>query len=225
MERSRAVARAEIGTQAPKVPFAGFLWRRLAPLWTRATHSGPMQILLEGDDVERGLRRIAGEIVEKNHGVEGLLLVGVRRGGIPVMKRLAHWIAELEGAAVACGTLDITLYRDDAATALPSPRIGPSEMPHSVDGLRVVLVDDVVYTRRTTRAALDAVLDYGRPAAIELCVVIERDGGELPIQPDYFIKKVTDVSSDQRIDVFERDGHLMVVMQPKSAPSIPPPAS
>lgn len=184
-----------------------------------------MQVLLEGDGVERGLRRIAGEIVEKNRGVQGLLLVGIRRGGIPVMRRLAHWISELEGVAVACGTLDITLYRDDAATALPSPRIGPSEMPHSVDGLRVVLVDDVVHTRRTTRAALDAVLDYGRPAAIELCVVIERDGGELPIQPDYSIKQVTDLSPEQRIDVFERDGQLLVVLQPKSAPSIPPTAS
>jgi pyrimidine operon attenuation protein/uracil phosphoribosyltransferase len=184
-----------------------------------------MQVLLEGDSVERGLRRIAGEIVEKNCGVQDLLLVGVRRGGIPVMQRIAHWIAELEGVTVACGTLDITLYRDDAATALPNPRIGPSEMPHSVDGLRVVLIDDVVHTRRTTRAALDAVLDYGRPAAIELCVVIDRAGGELPIQPDYFIKKLADVSPDQRIDVFERDGQIVAVMQPKSAPSIPPAAT
>lgn len=181
-----------------------------------------MQEVLDPGSVARGLRRIAGEIVEKNHGTEGLLLVGIRRGGIPVMHQIAHWVEELEGARVPTGTLDITLYRDDAATALPNPRMGPSEMPHSVDGLRVVVIDDVAHTRRTVRAAIDAVLDYGRPAAIELCVVIDRQGGELPIQPDYCVKKLADVPADQRIDLIQASEGLAAVMQPNGTPSIPP---
>jgi pyrimidine operon attenuation protein/uracil phosphoribosyltransferase len=181
-----------------------------------------MQQVLDPGSVARGLRRIAGEIVEKNRGTEKLLLVGIRRGGIPAMNQIARWIAELEGVRVPTGTLDITLYRDDAATALPNPRIGPSEMPHAVDGLRVVVIDDVAHTRRTTRAAIDAVLDYGRPSAIELCVVIDREGGELPIQPDYCVKRVTDLPAGHRVDVIETSEGLAAVVQPNSAPSVPP---
>lgn len=183
-----------------------------------------MQELLDRESVARGLRRIAGEILEKNRGSSNLLLVGVRRGGLPVMREIARWIEELEGSKVQTGSVDITLYRDDAATALPSPRIGPSEMPHSVDGLRVVLIDDVAHTRRTTRAALEAVLDYGRPAAIELCVVIDREGGELPIQPDYCVKRVAGVGPNERIDVIASADGLVVVVQPNSAPTQPPKA-
>ena len=181
-----------------------------------------MQELLDKESVARGLRRIAGEILEKNRGSQNLLLVGVRRGGLPVMREVAHWIKELEGTEVRTGSVDITLYRDDAATTLPSPRIGPSEMPHSIDGLRVILIDDVAYTRRTTRAALEAVLDYGRPAAIELCVVVDREGGELPIQPDYWVKKVSGVGATERIDVVPSGDGLVVVVQPYSAPTLPP---
>jgi pyrimidine operon attenuation protein/uracil phosphoribosyltransferase len=181
-----------------------------------------MQPVLDPGSVARGLRRIAGEIVEKNRGTGKLLLVGVRRGGIPVMREIARWIEELEGTRVPTGTLDITLYRDDAATALPSPRIGASEMPHSVDGLRVVVIDDVAHTRRTTRAAIDAILDYGRPSHIELCVVIDREGGELPIQPDYSVKKLSDLPANHRVDVIETAEGLAAVTQPRNAPSIPP---
>lgn len=182
-----------------------------------------MQVLLDGSSVARGLRRIAGEIVEKNEGTDGLLLVGIRRGGIAVMEAIAGYIEQFEGKAVPAATVDITLYRDDAATALPSPRIGPSEMPYTVDGLRVILIDDVAFTRRTIRAALDAVLDYGRPKSIELAVLIDRAGGELPIQPDYVVKRVGDVPPDHRIDVLADGGELIAVMQPSSAPSVPPP--
>jgi pyrimidine operon attenuation protein / uracil phosphoribosyltransferase len=181
-----------------------------------------MQDLLDPESLARGLRRIAGEILEKNRGTKNLLLVGVRRGGLPIMAEIARWIEELEGSQVRTGSVDITLYRDDAATALPSPRIGPSEMPHSIDGLRVVLIDDVAHTRRTTRAALDAVLDYGRPSAIELCVVIDREGGELPIQPDYYVKKVTGLAPTERIDVISSAGGLLAVVQPYTAPTVPP---
>jgi pyrimidine operon attenuation protein/uracil phosphoribosyltransferase len=114
------------------------------------------------------------------------------------------------------------LYRDDAATALPNPRMGPSEMPHSVDGMRVVVLDDVAHTRRTVRAAIDAVLDYGRPSAIELGVVIDREGGELPIQPDYWIKRLSDLPSDHRVDVIQTSDGIAAVIQPNSAPSVPP---
>jgi pyrimidine operon attenuation protein / uracil phosphoribosyltransferase len=183
-----------------------------------------MHVLLDGDSVTRGLRRIAGEIVEKNRGTRGLLLVGIRRGGIPIMQRLAHWIQELEGNAVPTGTLDITLYRDDAATALPSPRIGPSEMPHTVNGLSVVLIDDVAHTRRTIRAALDAVLDYGRPARIELAVLIDRAGGELPIQPDYMVTRVSEVPAGHSIDVLEQGDQLLAVVRPAGFGSVPPKA-
>src|SRR5262245_35046886 len=115
-----------------------------------------MKLLLDRESTARGLRRMAGEIIERHRGAEDLVLVGIRRGGVPVASALAHWIAELEGQSVPLGTVDITLYRDDAATALPNPRIGPSEIPVPIAGRRVILVDDVLYSGRTVRAALDA---------------------------------------------------------------------
>lgn len=179
-----------------------------------------MRPLLDGPDALRGLRRVAGEIVERHRGVEGVLLVGIRRGGVPIAERLAELLRELEGE-VPLGTVDITLYRDDAATALPNPRIGPSNLPVEVDGRRVVLVDDVLFTGRTVRAALDALLDYGRPQRIELAVLIDRSGRELPIQADYAVKQA-DVAADERIDVFLQEGLPVAVVQPAGSPSIPP---
>ncbi len=128
---------------------------------------------------------MAVEIAERGRGVKDLALVGIRRGGVPLAARLAALLRELEGTAPPVGAIDITLYRDDAATALPNPRIGPSHIPFDVDGRRVVLVDDVLYTGRTIRAAVDALLDYGRPRRIELVALVDRGGRELPIQPDY----------------------------------------
>jgi len=119
--------------------------------------------------------------------------------------------------------VDITLYRDDAATALPNPRIGPSTMPCSLEGKTVVLVDDVVYTGRTIRAALDALLDYGRPRRIELAALVDRGGRELPIQPDYVVREI-DVTDSERVDVVASPNGLSAVVQPESAPSIPPEA-
>lgn len=183
-----------------------------------------MRIILEADEITRGLRRIAGEIAERHAGLQAVVLIGIRRGGVALSRSLAHWLHELEGVTVPVGTVDITLYRDDAATALPNPRIGPSEIPCSLDGKHVILIDDVLYTRRTVRAAIDAVLDYGRPANIELFALVDRAGRQLPIQPDYRVKRVEDVGPDERVDVFERDGQLLVAIQPKSAPSLPPPS-
>ncbi len=161
------------------------------------------EVLLDPVAVARGLRRVAGEIAEHG-GVRDLALVGIRRGGEPLAERLAALLRELEGEAPPTGSLDITLYRDDAATALPSPKIGPSRIPFEVRGKRVVLVDDVIYTGRTIRAALDAVLDYGRPRRIELCVLVDRGGRELPIHPDYTVRRV-ELAPGRRIEVTQKD--------------------
>jgi pyrimidine operon attenuation protein / uracil phosphoribosyltransferase len=182
-----------------------------------------MRTLLDPESVARGLRRMAGEIVERHAGAPDLVLVAVRRGGIAVARALAKWLTELEGHAPPLGSVDITLYRDDASTALPNPRIGPSEIPCSLDGRHVILVDDVLYTGRTVRAAIDAVMDYGRPRLIELAVLVDRNGRQLPLQANYFLKAET-VGSDERIDVFEDASGLSALVQPKSAPTIPPSA-
>jgi pyrimidine operon attenuation protein/uracil phosphoribosyltransferase len=143
------------------------------------------RVVMDGSAVEAALGRVAGEIAARHIGGVPLALVGVRRGGIPLAERLRALLAGLGRAGVEVGTVDITLYRDDAATALPNPQIGRSEIPFEVEGRVVVLVDDVLYTGRTTRAALDAVMDYGRPRAVELAVLVDRGHRELPIQADY----------------------------------------
>jgi len=169
------------------------------------------EVLLDPVAIGRGLRRVAGEIAERG-GVRDLALVGIRRGGEPIAERLAVLLHELEGETPLTGSIDITLYRDDAATALPNPRIGPSRIPFDVRGKRVVLVDDVLFTGRTIRAALDALLDYGRPRCIELCVLVDRGGRELPIQPDYAVRRV-DVPEGRRIEVEQRDGEIWATLE------------
>jgi pyrimidine operon attenuation protein/uracil phosphoribosyltransferase len=178
--------------------------------------------LLDPTAVARGLRRVAVEIAERGRGVKDLALVGIRRGGVPLAARLATLLQEVEGAAPPVGALDITLYRDDAATALPNPRIGPSHIPFDVADKRIVLVDDVLYTGRTIRAAVDALLDYGRPRRIELVVLVDRGGRELPIQPDYVVRTV-EVGAKERVEVVEREGELWAVVVPSSGGSHPPP--
>ncbi len=180
-----------------------------------------MEVLLDPEAVTRGLRRVAGEIVERHRGTETLLLVGIRRGGVPVARELARWVRELEGRELPVGTVDITLYRDDAATALPNPRIGPSEIPGTIDGLVVVLCDDVLFTGRTVRAAIDALLDYGRPRRIELAALVDRGGRELPIRPDYVVRAL-ELPADKQIDVVDDGNGLRAFVRPSGAPSIPP---
>ncbi len=143
------------------------------------------RVVLGADEIARALRRMAGESAERNHGAAGVALVGVRRGGIPLARRLRALLVESEGREVPLGTVDITLYRDDAATSLPNPLIGRSEIDFAVEGHTVVLVDDVLFTGRTTRAAIDAILDYGRPRAIQLAALVDRGHRELPIHADY----------------------------------------
>jgi pyrimidine operon attenuation protein/uracil phosphoribosyltransferase len=167
------------------------------------------EVLLDPSAVAISLRRIAAEIVERGRrgGHADLpLLVGIRRGGDPLARRIAGFVQELVAEAPRVGAVDITLYRDDAATALPNPRIGPSTIPVPVDGRRVIIVDDVLHTGRTIRAALDAVLDFGRPRLIELAVLVDRGGRELPIQPDYVALK-TEVPRERRVEVvYKRRG-------------------
>ncbi len=169
-------------------------------------------VLLDPSAVALSLTRMAAEIVERGRrlggggGAPALVLVGIRRGGDPLAKRIADKIAGLGSGAPAIGAVDITLYRDDAATALPNPKIGPSKIPVPIEGKRVVLVDDVLHTGRTIRAALDAVLDFGRPKIIELACLVDRGGRELPIQPDY-VGLVTQVGPGERVElVWKRTG-------------------
>jgi pyrimidine operon attenuation protein/uracil phosphoribosyltransferase len=177
-----------------------------------------MRELLDAESVDRGLRRVAGEILERHVRAANLVLIGVRRGGEPLAQRIGYWLEQLDGSAPYLGSVDITLYRDDAATALPNPRIGPSVVPVTLYQKTVVLVDDVIYTGRTIRAALDALLDYGRPRRIELAILVDRDGRELPIQPDYLIRKVQ-VAADEIVDVRLTDAGTVVLAVPLGAQS------
>jgi len=179
-----------------------------------------MRVLVDADGVSRGLRRVAGEIVERHRGAEGLCLVGIRRGGVPLAREIARFIRELEGRDVPVGSVDITLYRDDAATALANPRIGPSEIPCSLEGMHVVLVDDVVFTGRTIRAAIDALMDYGRPRRIELAALVDRGGRELPIEPNYVVVSA-EIAAGERVDVLDEPSGLRAVVQPANSPSTP----
>jgi pyrimidine operon attenuation protein / uracil phosphoribosyltransferase len=156
---------------------------------------------------------MAGQIVERAGGAVSLALVGIRRGGVPLAAKLAAHIEELERVRVPVGSVDISLYRDDASTALPKPVIGRSEIAFDVSGRHIVIVDDVLYSGRTVRAALDALLDYGRPRKIDLAVLIDRGGRELPIQPD-FVVKVVDVPGADRVDVICDEQGFSAVVYP-----------
>jgi pyrimidine operon attenuation protein/uracil phosphoribosyltransferase len=141
--------------------------------------------ILDGAQMARVMRRMAGEVLERNAGVGDLLLVGIRTRGVPLAQFLAAEASRMEGTQVPIGTLDITLYRDDLSTIAPQPVVKESSLPDTLDGRTVVLCDDVLYTGRTVRAALDALMDFGRPRAVQLAVLIDRGHRELPIQADY----------------------------------------
>lgn len=146
--------------------------------------------IVDADGVRRIVTRIAHEIVERNKGVEDLVMVGIRRRGVPLAARIAEKITEFEGRAPSQGSLDITLYRDDLSTVSHQPVVGSTDIPVDINGKVVVLVDDVLYTGRTVRAAMDALIDFGRPRAIQLAVVIDRGHRELPIRADFVGKNV-----------------------------------
>ena len=143
------------------------------------------KIVMDAEGIDRSLTRIAYEILEKNKGVEDLVLVGIRTGGVFLAERLRRKISGIEGKEVLMGILDITLYRDDLQTSHRKPRLGKTDIPFSLDGKKVVLVDDVLFTGRTIRAAMDALIDFGRPKLIQLAVLIDRGHRELPIRADF----------------------------------------
>jgi pyrimidine operon attenuation protein/uracil phosphoribosyltransferase len=172
----------------------------------------PRQLLMDERAVERALARMAREIVELNNGVSELALVGVQRRGVQLAERLAQEIERAEGQRPPVGTLDITLYRDDLTAIGPRPVLGETRLPAGgIEGRPLVIVDDVCYTGRTVRAALDELADFGRPARIFLCVLVDRGGRELPIQPD-IVGRTVDLGSERRVEVLvpELDGRLAV---------------
>jgi pyrimidine operon attenuation protein / uracil phosphoribosyltransferase len=168
---------------------------------------------MDAKALARTLRRMADEIVELNNGTDDLMIVGIQRRGVQLAERIVKLIAEREKVTVPQGALDITLYRDDLQTVGPRPVVGPTNIPGNVDGKHVVIVDDVLYTGRTVRAALDELADFGRPRRIALAVVVDRGGRELPIAPDVVGKKV-EVLPGRRVDLFvsELDGRDEVVL-------------
>ena len=161
-------------------------------------------VVLDARAMDRTLRRMAEQIVELNNGTEKLVIVGIQRRGVQLADRLVSFIAEREGTTVPRGALDITLYRDDLQTVGPRPVVGPTHIPLSIDGGNVVIVDDVLYTGRTVRAALDELADFGRPARIGLAVLIDRGGRELPIHADVVGRKI-DVEQGDRVDVLVKE--------------------
>ena len=177
-----------------------------------------MPVVMDADRITRTLARIAHEIVERNRGVESLALVGVRTRGVHLARRLARALKDITGQDVPNGALDITLYRDDLMrqTVGPQPLVRRTEIPFSIDSRKILLVDDVLYTGRTTRAALDALIDFGRPLAIQLVVLVDRGHRELPIKADYIGKnlptsaeesvQVSLQESDDRDEVMVREG-------------------
>lgn len=165
----------------------------------------------------RILRRMAGEILERNGGVEGLMLVGIRTRGVPMAEGLAAEIERSEGQKVPIGVLDITLYRDDLSVIAPQPVVKETRLPGPVEDQTLVLCDDVLYTGRTIRAALDALTDYGRPRAVQLAVLVDRGHRELPIQADFVGRKIAS-AADELVEVrfVDTDGEDKVtIMEPE----------
>jgi pyrimidine operon attenuation protein/uracil phosphoribosyltransferase len=161
---------------------------------------------------------MADEIVEANNGIEDLVIVGIQRRGVQLAAQIVSTITEREGVDVPQGALDITLYRDDLQTVGPRPVVGQTRIPVDIDGKNIVIVDDVLYTGRTIRAALDELADFGRPRRIALAVLIDRGGRELPIQPDIVGKKIT-LEASQRVDVLveELDGRNAAIIAEREA--------
>ena len=170
-------------------------------------------IIMDTREMDRALSRIAHEIVERHHGTNNLALVGIRTRGVPLAEALQKKIKEFEGIEVPTGSVDITLYRDDLSRIAPNPLIQATELDFEIETKVVVLVDDVLFTGRTIRAALDAVIEYGRPRAIELAVLIDRGHREFPIRADFVGKNVpTSLSEVIKVQCQEVDGQDSVLM-------------
>ena len=175
------------------------------------------KVVMDAEGIDRSLTRVAYEILEKNKGVEELALVGIRTGGVYLAERLRQKILAIEGKEVPLGILDITLYRDDLSTSHPKPRLGKTEIPFSLDGRKVVLVDDVLFTGRTIRAAMDALIDFGRPKLIELAVLIDRGHRELPIRADFVGRNLpSSLWEAVSVNLTEKDGRDEVLIEEQS---------
>ena len=179
-----------------------------------------MPQVMDADRMARALTRIAHEILERNRGTSELALVGIRTRGVPLARRIAHSLREINGEEVPTGALDITLYRDDLMRQPvgPQPVVRRTEVPFSIDDRRILLVDDVLYTGRTIRAALDALIDFGRPRAIQLIVLVDRGHRELPIKADYVGKNLpTSPKQSVQVRLQEIDGADEVLINEQEA--------
>jgi pyrimidine operon attenuation protein/uracil phosphoribosyltransferase len=175
--------------------------------------------MMSASEIDRTLVRLAHEIVEKNNGVDNLGLVGIKRRGVPLANRLAKILGRIEKTNVPVGTLDITLYRDDLSTVGHRPEYRKAEMEFDIQDKNIILVDDVLYTGRTTRAALDALFDHGRPRRIQLCTLIDRGHRELPIEAAFIGRKV-ETTQDETVEVKlqETDGMEKVLLVERTPP-------
>ncbi len=178
--------------------------------------------LMDADRIARALARMAHQIVERPRDAQGLVLIGVRTRGVPLARRLARLVAEAGAPTPPVGALDITLYRDDLTTVASQPVLRGTEFPASIDGRTVVLVDDVLYTGRTVRAALDEIIDFGRPARIKLAALVDRGHRELPICPDYVGQTIT-TSREETVQVLleeeDREDRVLLLEKAPAAPS------
>ena len=171
------------------------------------------RVVMDAQAIERALTRVAHEVLEHNKGTENLALVGIRSRGVHLAERLREKIRAIEGVDVPTGIMDITLYRDDLSRSKQQPEVKGTQIPFAVDDQRVVLVDDVLYTGRTIRAALDALMDFGRPLNVQLVVLIDRGHRELPIRADYVGKNLpTAVTESVQVRFKESDGRDEVVI-------------
>ncbi len=174
--------------------------------------------VMDAEDLRRAVTRIAHEIVERNHGLEGVVLIGLQTGGVPLARRLAEALSRIEGTDVPLGSIDVALYRDDIGLRPVIPE-AVTDIPFDLTGLTVVLVDDVLFTGRTVRAALDALNAYGRPRAVQLAVMVDRGHRELPIRPD-FVGKNLPTRHDEIVDVHD-DGVDLGDRRPARGPERP----
>ncbi|HEX7951265.1 MAG TPA: bifunctional pyr operon transcriptional regulator/uracil phosphoribosyltransferase PyrR [Candidatus Limnocylindrales bacterium] len=182
--------------------------------------------IMTGDEIRRATIRLSHEIVEKQAGTAGLVLIGIQRRGVPLARRIADSIAEHEGVILPVGALDITFYRDDLSMVAQQPVVKGTELPTGIDGKTIVLVDDVLYTGRTIRAAMDALVDFGRPQAIRLAVLIDRGHRELPIRADHVGKNVpTSREELVRVHLEEVDGEDGVEIERMVAAPQPEPVA
>ena len=172
--------------------------------------------IMDDQAMQRALRRVAHEIIENNRGVEGLTLVGIQRRGVSLARMLQALIEEVEGVRLPMGVLDITFYRDDLSLLQEHPVVNATDLPFQVQDAKIIMVDDVLYTGRTARAAMDAICDMGRPALIQLAVMVDRGHRELPIRADYVGKNLPTAKSEMvGVQVPDIDGTLGVVLYDK----------